>query len=165
MWNDGNMYHSVQSSHSVMSNSLRPHDLQHARPPCPSPTPRVHPNPGPSSWWCHPTISSSVVTFSSCPQSFPASGSFQMSQLFSSGGQSIRVSASASVLPMNTWLFKHLPASRREVPQTEHTPGLCLGEHKLMGDKRHQIRWDATGPQMWQTLRSEGEDSVLKSYH
>ena len=71
-------------------------------PPCPSPTPGVHPNPCPSSWWCHPTISSSVVPFSSCPQSFPASGSFQMIQLFSSGGQTIGVSASTSVLPMNT---------------------------------------------------------------
>ena len=67
-------------SHSVMSNSLRPHEPQHARPPCPSPTPGVHPNPCPLSWWCHPTISSSVVPFSSCPQSFPASGSFQMSE-------------------------------------------------------------------------------------
>ena len=74
---------------------------EHARPPCPSPTPRVHPNSCSLSWWCHPTISSSVDPFSSCPQSFPASGSFQMSQLFVSGGQSIRVSASASVLPMN----------------------------------------------------------------
>ena len=92
---------SVQFSHSVMSNSLRPHEPQHTRPPCPSPTPRVHPNPCPLTWWCHPTISSSVVPFSSCPQSFPASGSLQMSQLFTSGGQSIAVSASTSVLPMN----------------------------------------------------------------
>ena len=84
-----------------MSDSLQPHGLQHARPPCPSPAPRVHPNPCPSSRWYHPTISSSVVPFSSCPQSFPASGSFQMSQLFASGGQSIGVSASTSVLPMN----------------------------------------------------------------
>ena len=82
--------------------TLRPHELQHARPPCPSPTPRVYPNPCPLSWWCHPTISSTVIPFSSCPQSFPASGSFQMSQLFASGGQSIGVSASTSVLPMNT---------------------------------------------------------------
>ena len=93
---------SVQFSHSVVSDSLRPHEPQHARPPCPSPTPRVHPNPCPSSRWCHPTISSSVVPFSSCPQSFPASGSFQISQLFTSGGQSIGVSASTPVLPMNT---------------------------------------------------------------
>ena len=93
---------SVQFSRSVMSNSLWPHELKHARPPCPSPTPRVYPNLCPLSWWCHPAISSSVVPFSSCPQSFPASGSFQMNQLFTSGGQSAGVSASTSVLLMNT---------------------------------------------------------------
>jgi len=93
---------SVQFSHSVMSDFLWPHELQPTRPPCPSPTPRTYPNSCPLSWWCHPTISSSVVPFSSCPQSCPASGSFQMSQLFTSGGQSNGVSASASVLPMNT---------------------------------------------------------------
>ena len=85
-----------------MSDSLRPHEPQHSRPPCPSPTPRVYLNSCPSSQWCHPTISSSVVPFSSHPQSFPALGSFQMSQLFAWGGQSTGVSASASVLPMNT---------------------------------------------------------------
>ena len=95
-------FSSVQFSHSVMSDSLRPHELQHARPPCPSPTPRVYSNSCPLSQWCHPAISSSVVSFSSCPQSFPASGSFPMSQLSASGGQSTGVSASASVLPMNT---------------------------------------------------------------
>ena len=84
-----------------MSSSLQPHESQHARPPCPSPTPRVHPKPCPLSQWCHPTISSSVIPFSSCPQSFPASGSFPMSQLLALGGQSFGVSASASVLPMN----------------------------------------------------------------
>ena len=93
---------SVQFSHSVMSDSLRPHGLQHARPPCPLPTPGVYPNSCPLSWWWHPTISSSVIPFSSCLQSFPASGSFPVSQLFASGGQNIGVSASASVLPMNT---------------------------------------------------------------
>ena len=93
---------SVQFSRSVVSDSLWPHEPQHTRPPCPSPTPRVHPNPWPLNWWYHPTISSSVVPFSSCLQSFPASGSFQMSQLSTSGGQSIGVSASTSVLPMNT---------------------------------------------------------------
>ena len=91
----------VQFSTSVMSDSLWPHGLQHTRLRCPSPTPRVYPNSSPLSQWCHPTISSSVVSFSSCPQSFPASGSFQMSQFFSSVVQSIGVSASASVLPMN----------------------------------------------------------------
>ena len=85
-----------------MSDSLLPHELQHARPPCPSPTPGIYPNSCALCWWCHPAISSSVVPFSSCPQSFPALGSFPMSQLFASGGQSIGVSASASVLPMNT---------------------------------------------------------------
>ena len=93
---------SVQFSCSVMSNSLRPHGLQHPRPPCPSPTPGVYPNSCPLSRWCYPAISSSVIPFSSSLQSFPASGSFQMSWLFASGGQSIGVSASTSVLPMNT---------------------------------------------------------------
>ena len=85
-----------------MSDSLWPRGLQHARPPCPSPTPGVYTNSCPLNRWCHPTISSSVIPFSSCPQSFPASGSFPMSQLFASGGQSIGVSASTSVLPVNT---------------------------------------------------------------
>jgi len=85
-----------------MSDSLRPHESQHARPPCPSPTPRVHPNSGVSSQWCHPAISSSVIPFPSCPQSLPESESFPMSQLFARGGQSIAVSASVSVLPTNT---------------------------------------------------------------
>ena len=92
---------SVQFSCSIVSDSLWPHGLQHARPPCPSPTPIDYPNSCPLSRWCHPTISSSVIPFSSCPQSFPASESFQMSQLFSSGGQNIGVSASVSVLPMH----------------------------------------------------------------
>ena len=104
LWKDI-QYHisfsSVQFSCSVVSNSLWPHRLQHARLPCPSTTPGVYSNSCPLSWWCHPTISSSVVPFSSHPQSFPASGSFPMSQFFASGGESIEVSASASVLPMN----------------------------------------------------------------
>ena len=91
-----------QFSRSVVSNSFWPHEPQHARHPCPSPSPGVHPHPCPLCQWCHPTISSSAIPFSSCLQSFPASGSFQMSQLFTSGGQSIGVSASTSVLPMNT---------------------------------------------------------------
>ena len=106
---------SVQFSCSVVSDSLQPHELQHARPPCPSPTPRVHPNPCALSRWCHPTVSSSVIPFFSCPQSFPASRSFQMSQLFASGGQSTGVSASTSVLSITiftqllTWfIFKFL---------------------------------------------------------
>ena len=96
------LFISVQFSHSVVSDSLRSHEPQHARPPCPSPTPGVHPNPCTSSQWCHPTISSFAIPFSSCPQSFPASVSFPMSHLFTSGGQSTGVSASTSVLPMNT---------------------------------------------------------------
>ena len=85
-WTTRELLSSVQFSHSVVSESLRPHGLQHAKPPCPSPTLGVHSNSRPSSRWCHPAISSSVVPFSSCPQSLPASGSFQMSQLFTSGG-------------------------------------------------------------------------------
>ena len=95
-------FSSVQFSCSVMSDSFRPHELQHARPPCPSQTPGFHPDSCPSSQWCHPAISSSVVPFSSCPQYLPASESFPMSQLFTWGGQSTRVSASASFLPKNT---------------------------------------------------------------
>ena len=120
-------FSSVQFSHSVMSDSLRPDELQHARPPCPSPTPGVHPNPCPLSWWCHPTISSSVVPFSSCPQSFPASGSFPMNQFFPSGGQSIGVSASTSVLPMNIqdWFplgWTGSPCSPRDSQEFSPTP-------------------------------------------
>ena len=100
-WSFSYSISSVQFSCSGMSNSLQPHGLQHTRAPCPSPTPGVYSNLCPSSRWCHPTTSSSVFPFSSCPQSFPASGSFPMSQFFESGGQSIRVSASAAVLPIN----------------------------------------------------------------
>ena len=102
---DDPQFSSVQFSHSVMSDSSWPHGPQHTRPLCPSPTPRVYPNSSPLSWWCHPTISSSVIPFSSWLQiqfNFPALGSFQMSQLFASGDQGIGVSASTSVLPMNT---------------------------------------------------------------
>ena len=95
------VFSSVQFSHSVVSDYLWPHGLQHARPPSPSSIPEVYSNSCPLSWWCHPTISSSVVPFSSCFQSFPASGSFPMSPFFASGGQSIGVSASTLVLPMN----------------------------------------------------------------
>ena len=95
-------YSSVQFSHSVVSDSLRPHESQHTRPPCSSPAPRVHSNSRPISQWCHPAISSSVIPFSSCPQSLPASGSFPMRQLFPWGGQSTGVSALASFLPKNT---------------------------------------------------------------
>ena len=93
------VFSSVQFSCSVVSDSLRPHESQNARPPCPSPTPGVHSNSRPSSWWCHPAMSSSVIPFSSCPQSLPASESFPKSQLFTWGGQSTGVSALASFLP------------------------------------------------------------------
>ena len=93
---------SIHFSHSVISSSLWPHESQHARPPCPSPSPGAYSDSCPSSQWCHPAISSSVIPISSCPQSFPASGSFQMSQLFESGGQSIGVAALTSVLSINT---------------------------------------------------------------
>ena len=119
-------FSSVQFSHSFVSNSLRTHEPQHARPPCPTPTLGGHPNSCPMSQWYHPTILSFVVPFSSRPQSFPASGSFQMSQLFASGGQSIGASASASVLPMNTqdwsplgwtgWIFLQYKDSQESSP-------------------------------------------------
>ena len=104
MWlkNQTSQFSSVQFSYSVLSNSLWPHGLQHVRPPCPSPTPGVYQNSCPLSQWCHSTISSSVILFSSCLQSFPASGSFPVSQFFASGGQSTGVSASTSVLPINS---------------------------------------------------------------
>ena len=120
---------SVQFSRSVVSDSLQPHGLQHAWLPCPSPTPGAYSNSCPSSRWCHPAISSSLVPFSSCPQSFPASGSFQMRQLFTSGGQSIGVSASALVLPVNiqdwsslgwTGWISYSPRDSQEFSLTPH---------------------------------------------
>ena len=121
-------FSSVQFSRSVVSDSLRPHESQHARPPCPSPTPGVHPNSHPSSWWCHPAISSSVVPFSSCPQSLPVSESFPMSQLFAWGGQSTGVSALASFLQRNPradLLHNGLvgsPCSPRDSQESSPTP-------------------------------------------
>ena len=122
----GDFFSSVQFSRSVVSDSLWPHESQHARPPCPSPIPGVYSNSCPLSRWCHPAISSSVVPFSSCPQSLLASGSFPISQLFAWGGQSTGVSASASVLPMNTqgwsplgwtgWISLHSRDSREPPP-------------------------------------------------
>ena len=117
---------SVQFSRSVVFNSLRPHGLQHARLPCPSLSSRVCSNSCPLSRWCHPTISSSVISFSSCPQSFPTSGSFPMSRLFASGGQSIGASASTSFLPMNTQDWSPLgwtgPCSPRDSQESSPTP-------------------------------------------
>ena len=129
---------SVQFSRSVVSDSLRPHESQHARSPCPSPTPRVHSDSLPSSQWCHPATSSSFVPFS-CPQSLPASESFPMSQLFTRGGQSTGVSASASVLPMNTQDWSPLGWTDRI---SLHSKGLSrvfsnttVQKHQLFGTK------------------------------
>ena len=122
------LWGSVQFSRSVVSNSLRPHELQHARPPCPSPTPGVHSDSHPSSRWYHPAISSSVVPFSSCPQSPPASESFPMRQLFAWGGQSTGVSASASFLPKKSQadLLQNglvgSPCSPRDSQESSPTP-------------------------------------------
>ena len=118
------------SVHSVMPDSLRPHESQHARPPCPSPTPQVHSNSCPSSQRCHPAISSSVVPFSSCPQALPASGSCPMSQLFAWGGQSTGVSALASFLPKNTQDWSPNKISIK----TKHTKNLSSILHWLQGD-------------------------------
>ena len=121
-------FSSVQFSRSVVSDSLRPHESQHARPPRPSPTPGVHSNSHPSSWWCHPAISSSLVPFSSCPQSLPVSESFPMSQLFTWGGQSTGVSALASFLQRNPradLLHNGLvgsPCSPRDSQESSPTP-------------------------------------------
>ena len=134
-------FSSVQFSYSVMSDSLWPHESEHARTPCPSPTPGVYSNSCPSSRWCHPAISSSVVPFSSCPQSPPASGSFQMSQLFAWGGQSIGVSASGSVLPMNTQDWPPLgwtgsPCSPRDSQESSPTPQFKSSRlHQCKSDK------------------------------
>ena len=113
------LFSSVQLSHSIVSDSLRPHVTQHNRPPCLSPIPGVHPNSCPSNLWCHPAISSSVVPFFSCPQSLLESGSFPMSQLFAWGGQSIGVTASTSVLPMNTQDWS--PCSSRNSQESSPT--------------------------------------------
>ena len=123
--------YAVQFSHSVVSHSLQPHKPQHARPPCPSPTPRVYPNSCPLSQWCHLTISSPVIPFSFCLQSSPKSRSFQMSQLFTSGGQSIGVSASTSVLPMNTrdWSPFIISFVNRRLISLQYCSGVAKGVH------------------------------------
>ena len=150
---------SVQFSSSVVSNSLWLHESQHARPPCPSPTPWVHPNSCASSRWCHPAISSSVIPFSSCPQPFPASGSFPVSQLFTSCGQSIGVSTSTSVLPMNTqdwsplgwtgWISLQSKGLARVLSNT------IVQKHKFFGTKlssqsnSHIHTWPLEKPHPW----------------
>ena len=150
---------SVQFSLSVMSDSLRPHEWQHARPPCPSPTPGVYENSCPSSWWCHPAISSSVVSFSSCPESLPASGSFPVSQLFVWAGQSIGVSASASVLPMNTqdwsplgwssWVSLQFKRLSRVFSNTTVQKHQFFGTQLSSQSNSHIHTWLMEKPQLW----------------
>ena len=140
-------FNSFQFSCSVVSDSLRPHGLQHARPPCPLPNPIVYSNSCPLSQWCHPTISSSVVPFSSCLQSFLASGSFLVSQVFASGGQSIGASASASVLPVN--IQGWLPCCPRDSQESSPVPssesisssGLSLLSEKAMAPHSSTLAW------------------------
>ena len=152
-------FSSVQFSHSVVSDSLRPHEPQHARPLCPSPTLRAFPNSCPLSQWCYPTISSSVVPFSFCPQSFPASGSFQMNQLFASGGQSIGVSALASVLPMNTqdwsplgwtgWISLQSKGLSRVFSNTTVQKRQFFGAQLSLQSNCHIHTWPLEKPQTW----------------
>ena len=142
-----------------MSDSLQPHELQQARPPCPSPTPRVYPNSCPLSQWCHPTISSSVVPFSFCTQSFPTSRSFQMSQCFTSGGQSIRVSASTLVLPVNTqdwsplgwtgWISLQSKGLSRVFSNTTVEKHQFFGAQLSLQSKSHIHTWPLEKSQPW----------------
>ena len=142
---------SVQFSCSVVSDPLQPHEPQHLKPSCPSTTPGVYPNSCPLSRWCHPTISSTVVPFSSCPQSFPASGSFLMSQLFLSGGQSTGVSAATSFLPMNTqdwdplgwtgWICLQSKGLSRVISSTTIQKHQFLGAQTFLLSKSHIHTW------------------------
>ena len=141
-----------------MSDSLWSHEPQHARPPCPSPTPEVYPNPCPLSRWCHPIISSSVIPFS-CPQSFPASGSFQMSQLFPLGGQRIGVSASTSVLPMNiqnwfplgwtSWISLQSKGLSRVFSNNTVQKHQFFGAQLSLRSNSHIHTWPLEKPQLW----------------
>ena len=150
------MFNSVQFSHSVVSDSFRPHEPQHARPPCPSPTPRVHSDSPPSSPWCHPAISSSVVPFSSCPQSLPASKSFPMSQLFAWGGQSTGVSALASFLPKKSqgwspsewtgWISLHSKGLSRVFSNTTVQKHQFFGTQFSSQSNSHSHTWPLEKP-------------------
>ena len=154
--NNGNPQFKVQFSRSVMSDSLRPHESQHARSPCLSPTPGVHPNSRAWSRWCHPAISSSVVPFFSCPQSLPASQFFPMSQLFTWGGQSIGVSSSASVLPMNTqdwsplgwtdWIFLQSKGLSRVFSNTTVQKHQFFGAQPSSQSNSHIHTWPLEKP-------------------
>ena len=149
----------VQFSHSIMSNSLQPHEPQHTRPPCPSPNPRVYPNSCPLSRWCHLTISSSVIPFSSCLQSFPTSGSFQMGQFFPWGGQNIGISASTSVLPMNTqdwfplewtgWISLQSKGLSRVLSNTTVQKHQFFGTQLSLESNSHIHTWPLAKPQPW----------------
>ena len=153
------MFSSVQFSCSVVSDSLQPHEPQHARPPCPSPTPGVYSDSCPLSQWCHPTISSSAVPFS-CPQSFPASGSFQMSQFFTSGGQSIGVSTSTSVLPLNTqdwfplgwtvWISLKSKGLSRVFSNTTFQKHQFFSAQLSLWSNSHIHTWPLKKPYPWQ---------------
>ena len=154
----GSTCNSVQLSHSVMSDSLQPHGLQHARPPCQLPTPGVYSKSCPLSLWCNPVISSSVVALSSCLQSFSASGSFQMSRLFASGGQSIGALASASVLPMNDqgWfplgLTGFLSLQSKELKsllQHHSSKASILGAQLSLWSYSQIHTWLLKKPQLW----------------
>ena len=150
---------SVQFSRSVVSDSMQPHELQHSRPPCPSPTPRVYWNSCPLSQQCHPTISSSVIPFFSCLQSFPASGPFQMSQLFASGGQSIGVLASTPVLPMNTqdwsplgltgWIPLQSKGLSRVFSSTAIQKYQFFGAQPSLWSNYHIQKWLLGKPLLW----------------
>ena len=152
-------FSSVQFSRSVVSDSLQPHESQHARPPCSSPTTGVYSNSCPSSRWCHPTISSSVIPFSSCPQSLPASGFFPMSQLFTWGGQSIGVSVSASVLPVNTqdwsplgwtgWISLQSKGLSRVFSNTTIQKHRFFGAQLSSQSNSHIHTWPLEKPQPW----------------
>ena len=150
---------SVKFSRSVVSDSLRPHELQHARPPCPSPSPGVHSDSLPSSPWCHPAISSSVIPFSSCPQSLLASESFPVSQLFTWGGQSTGVSASASVLPKKSQGWSPLEWTGWISLQSKGLSGVfynttlqkhqCFGTQLSSQSNSHIHTWPLEKPQPW----------------
>ena len=155
---DSFQFSSVQFSPSVVSDSLWPHESQHTRPPCPSPTPGVYSDPCPSSRWCHPAISSSVIPVSSCPQSLPASGSFPMSQLFAWGGQSTGVSALASVLPMNTqdwslgwtgWISLQSKGLSRVFSNTTVQKRQFFSTHLSLWSNSHIHTWLLEKPQPW----------------
>ena len=154
-YKNGNKY--IQFSHSVVSDSLWSHGLQHARPPCPSPTPGVYSNACPLSCWCHPAISPSVIPFSCHLHSFPASGSFQMSQFFASGGQSIGVSASASVLPMNTglisfrmdWLDLLAVQGTLKSLLQQHSSKASILQHSALCSNFHIHTWLLEQPYLW----------------